>query len=226
MPGEDSLRAGSQTWAQLIAAPPNQLAAAIDTARRQWVEAIGREGHSADARRMRALHDVMELLDAAVRVRGQASRGASARMDAWPGWSLSPRAAAGMYARIATRLPRLSELAMQGDPGAAIEAIAEAREQAFALLLVGEVDRLAEVARIGPEPDTPQAAVWALSVGPPETDDWLIPLRVHLAGFCRYAEEGFAPRKDADPKTRGDINRARVYCGELASHALEKLEAR
>ena len=146
-------------------------------------------------------------------------------MEAWPGWSLSPRAAAGMYARIATRLPRLSELAMRGDPGAAIEAIAEAREQAYPLLLVGAVDRLAEVARIGPEPDTPQAAVWALSIGPPETDDWLIPLRADLTGFCRYAEEGFAPPKDADPKARAAINRARAYCGELASQALEKIAA-
>ena len=227
LPGEASLDAREQGWAELLDGPPNELAAAIDAARLQWVLALSRDGGNADASRLLAMRDLMELLDAA-RLAGQhRSRTSNARMNAWPGWSLSPQATAGMLARVRDRLPQLANLVMRSDPADARDAIDEVRTQANALLLFSALDQYAEKSGLGPEPSTPDAAIWSLTFGPPDYDDtFLVSLRADIAHVCRYAEEAFAPPTEKGTKVSGNISTARSYCNEIAAQVLENLATR
>ncbi|MBX3359163.1 MAG: hypothetical protein KF745_12140 [Phycisphaeraceae bacterium] len=185
---------GAAAWKAVSGDKAAELAAAIDEARSEWIEAWGRGAEAAAAaERLDRLRSAMSMVATAAvvfRLRDAAVAGDRSGVQSWPGWELSPMA----LNTLAVEAQRISEKAVaaafdvkstEGEaaqkeweggvgPAAGVLAALDAAARAAGVLGAGP---LAEVASA---PDASGDAGVRL---------WMVASRADCAAVCRYLEE-------------------------------------
>lgn len=216
LPGEPSLARAAEPgaasandvarWRDLTGSMHPQLAAAIRDERTRWLDAWAAAdtpragGHAA---RLDSLHTLMGLLDAARLFGGSSAAAAPAppRINAWPGWELSPEALSALVDDLRPSLPDAAAVALANDAAAATRRIADLAEAHPTLLLLAALERSALARGVAP-PDPASAGLWELAAGsPPGRHAWLAPRRAELAALARAAEEWAAASRLSDRAT-------------------------
>jgi len=157
-------------------------------------------GHAA---RLDSLHTLMGLLDAARLFGGSSAAAAPAppRINAWPGWELSPEALSALVDDLRPSLPDAAAVALANDAAAATRRIPDPAAAPPTLPLPAALERSALERGVAP-PDPASAGLWELAAGsPPGRHAWLAPRRAELAALARAAEEWAAASRLSDRAT-------------------------
>lgn len=243
LPGEDTLNQSSDTidtsWGALTKNRHRELLALLPSARTEWMDAVGRQSAEAEALRLDALAEMMDVLASAVRVAdainwqqpGTARQSRVMWIEHWAGWSLSTDALDRLLDDLQPDLQQLVDLAIDADPYDAMDKAKDIRQTHAVVLLAGELDSVAAL-HVGRSPPEVHPAslnrlpsqirpLIELSFGPPQTDAWLIEYRTDIANACRYAEE-YAARPAAD----NTAERMRSFAAGRAAVVLDVIRTR
>lgn len=211
LPGEADLHAvigdagnpDRAAWAALTGDRAPALVAAIDAARKPWLDAWAAEKDSptGGAARLRAIAPLVETIADAVAVRSMSARlAASDRggggIQSWPGFDTTDAALGAMTDGLDERLSRAAAAAATGDDKALAPVIKDLQPRRSVLHLLAALERIARARSLSPLPVAVEVAC------PPAPDAWLIDSRADLGAVCRYLDEY------ADAGQRRDSKRA------------------
>lgn len=180
-PGERDLRdsAPGSPISKVLAGRERDLLAGIERARREWLLSWARGGDARqEGRPLESLGTLLSLALDAMTISALAGAH-EGRAQPWPGWQLAGSARRALAAEIESELHRLTPMALDRDPAAAIQAIRKAHSDLAVQRLAARLER-----------DLPAAAAPLLEVaGGPPMDAWGEAWRADLAAVCRYTDE-------------------------------------
>ncbi len=224
--GESELRAAADDkgWHDATDSRLRELAAAIDSTRASWVGSWTSPKAmpaSAVVRRLAMIRDNLPLIaDAAAALDVGAG---DSRLNSWPGWELSPDAAAWLVQGLADPSRALAGAIISGSDDAATAPRKKLAGEFALALTIGRLERRARALGIATLPDAPHDALAQVIFGPAPYDAWLFDAREELATMCRAIEEAAAASED--PKRQGDVARFKSIAERAARAVSLRLDA-
>jgi hypothetical protein len=217
-PGEADLRAGGGEWAALSGGRAGDLAAAIDTARRAWLNGWSAGSSAAETEHLRWMRQVVGVTADAATVRRMGAAAAAGQREgigAWPGWKVSAPGLAALTDGLEGPLSRATAAAIAGDGRAVARALAEAGPRLALVQTAAALDRAARARGVAAAPALLEAAC------PPGPGAWMTEWREEVAAVCRYAEDAAESSRAGD--TAG-AERALAYAAARAEGLLKRLD--
>lgn len=219
LPLEGTLRTSDVTVASMVGGQPEQLAGAIDRARRAWANAWAAGDAGSDAANEMLLF--RRLLDAIADLLAVQGDGGPLVLNRWSAWELSPTLLRGASGEAVNRVRLAVRAAIAGDTAQLLRRLEAIDQEAAVLRLAGRLIRLGEsdLDRLG------AGAIGSLGqlVEPPDIAAWLLNRRGEIASICRYdAERAHAARSERSEFAR----QCEVYVRDTSLDLLEYLGER